>query len=218
MGDDDYDPEYQCDFLLDVCSHVKDCETKTGLRVLPSLQSVFQSAPSVWIIDLSKRKTSILLEVLKLQPEKKQVKLRGCSDEESEVRSLLQCLPYISQLSCDPDFFQRVCTSISVKSRQEVQQLVSLLKLLDFTLQLTGELNRKTCGTVGRVLGLCSSNVDLILTPRKVSVRGASLLFRPSTQLHSLRLSSHMVLLLLTGQRGRLFLFGLAVTSFLCSP
>lgn len=89
--------------------------------------------------------------------------------------------------SCDPDFFQRVCTSISVKSRQEVQQLVSLLKLLDFTLQLTGELNRKTCRTVGRVLGLCSSNVDLILTPRKVSVRGASLLFRPSTQLHSLR-------------------------------
>ncbi|XP_050921861.1 uncharacterized protein LOC108873155 isoform X10 [Lates calcarifer] len=203
---DDYDPQYQCDFLLDVCSHVKDYETKTGLRVLPSLQSVFQSAPSVWIIDLSERKTSILLEVLKLQPEKKRVELTGWSDEESEVRSLLQCLPYISQLSCDPDFFQRVCTSISVKSRQEVQQLVSLLKLLDFTLQLTGELNRKTCRTVGRVLGLCSSNVDLILTPRKVSVRGASLLFRPSTQLHSLRLSSHMVLLLFHWvRRGRLF-------------
>ncbi|XP_050921856.1 uncharacterized protein LOC108873155 isoform X5 [Lates calcarifer] len=203
---DDYDPQYQCDFLLDVCSHVKDYETKTGLRVLPVFQSVFQSAPSVWIIDLSERKTSILLEVLKLQPEKKRVELRGWSDEESEVRSLLQCLPYISQLSCDPDFFQRVCTSISVKSRQEVQQLVSLLKLLDFTLQLTGELNRKTCRTVGRVLGLCSSNVDLILTPRKVSVRGASLLFRPSTQLHSLRLSSHMVLLLFHWvRRGRLF-------------
>ncbi|XP_050921858.1 uncharacterized protein LOC108873155 isoform X7 [Lates calcarifer] len=203
---DDDDPQYQCDFLLDLFSHVKDYETKTGLRVLPVFQSVFQSAPSVWIIDLSERKTSILLEVLKLQPEKKRVELRGWSDEESEVRSLLQCLPYISQLSCDPDFFQRVCTSISVKSRQEVQQLVSLLKLLDFTLQLTGELNRKTCRTVGRVLGLCSSNVDLILTPRKVSVRGASLLFRPSTQLHSLRLSSHMVLLLFHWvRRGRLF-------------
>ncbi|XP_050925130.1 uncharacterized protein LOC108879369 isoform X28 [Lates calcarifer] len=102
--DDDYDPEYQCDFLLDLCSHVKDYETKTGLRVLPSLQSVFQSAPSVWFIDPSKRKTSILLEVLKLQPEKKQVELTGCSDEESEVRSLLQCLPYISQLSFSPWF------------------------------------------------------------------------------------------------------------------
>uniref|UniRef100_A0A4W6D4A3 Si:ch211-108d22.2 n=1 Tax=Lates calcarifer TaxID=8187 RepID=A0A4W6D4A3_LATCA len=100
--DDDYDPEYQCDFLLDLFSHVKDYETKTGLRVLPSLQSVFQSvfqsAPPVWFIDLSERKTSILLEVLKLQPEKKRVELTGWSDEESEVRSLLQCLPYISQL------------------------------------------------------------------------------------------------------------------------
>lgn len=90
--------ESQSSFLLDLFSHVKDYVTKTGLRVLPSLQSVFQSAPAVWSINLSGRKTSILLEVLKLQSEKKRVKLTGCSDEESEVRSLLQCLPYISQL------------------------------------------------------------------------------------------------------------------------
>ena len=89
---------YQCDFLLDLFSHMKDYETKTGLSVLPSLQSVFQSVPSVWSINLSERKSSILLEVLKLQSEKKQVKLTGCSHEESEVRSFLQCLPYISQL------------------------------------------------------------------------------------------------------------------------
>ena len=84
-------------FLLDLYSQVKDCETKTDRRVLPALQSVFQS-PTVWSINLSERKVSILLEVLKLQSEKKQVKLTGCSDEESEVRSFLQCLPYISQL------------------------------------------------------------------------------------------------------------------------
>ncbi|CAI5638741.1 unnamed protein product [Oreochromis niloticus] len=96
---DDIKKESQCDFLLDLYSHVKDYETKTGLNVLPSLQSVFQSVPAVWSINLSERKTSILLEVLKLQPEKKQVKLTGCSHEESEVRSFLQCLPYISQLS-----------------------------------------------------------------------------------------------------------------------
>ncbi|KAM9334314.1 uncharacterized protein ABDE67_022041 [Symphorus nematophorus] len=99
MDDDDDDPLYQCDILLDLYSHLKDYETKTGLSVLPSLQSVFQSAPAVWFIDLSERKSSILLEVLKLQSEKKQVKLTGCSHEESEVRSFLQCLPYISQLS-----------------------------------------------------------------------------------------------------------------------
>uniref|UniRef100_A0AAZ1XXH9 NACHT domain-containing protein n=1 Tax=Oreochromis aureus TaxID=47969 RepID=A0AAZ1XXH9_OREAU len=102
MDDDDDLKQYRLDFLLDLYSHVKDNETKTGLSVLPSLQSVFQSAPAVWSIKLSERKTSILLEVLKLQPEKKQVELRRCSHEESEVRSLLQCLPYISQLSVDP--------------------------------------------------------------------------------------------------------------------
>ncbi|XP_051798408.1 uncharacterized protein LOC127531940 isoform X3 [Acanthochromis polyacanthus] len=95
-GDEGF--QYQSDFLLDLFSHVKDYETKTGLRVLPSLQSVFQSAPAVWSIKLSERKTSILLEVLKLQSEKKPVELTGWSHEESEVRSFLQCLPYISQL------------------------------------------------------------------------------------------------------------------------
>ncbi|XP_047210644.1 uncharacterized protein LOC124861166 [Girardinichthys multiradiatus] len=88
----------QSDFLLDLYSQMKNCETKTGLSLLPSLQSVFQSAPAVWTIKLSERKTSILLEVMKLQSEKKRVKLMVWSHEESEVRSFLQCLPYISEL------------------------------------------------------------------------------------------------------------------------
>nr|XP_029135894.1 uncharacterized protein LOC109994455 isoform X7 [Labrus bergylta] len=185
------------DFFLDLCSHMKDYETKTGLRVLPSLQSVFQSAPAVWYIDLSKRKTSILLEVLRLRPEKTPVELTGCPDEESEVRSFLQCLPHISQLSCSqPEFFQLVCTSVSVRSRDEAETLVPLLRLLGFTLQLTGTLLSKTCKSVGRVLGLCGSRVDLILTPRMMSVRGASLLFRHTKKLHSLRLSNSIALLL----------------------
>ncbi|XP_029282784.1 uncharacterized protein LOC115005114 isoform X2 [Cottoperca gobio] len=191
--DDDDD---QCSVLLDLYSRLKDHETETGLSVLPSLHSVLQSVPAVWSIDLSETKTSILLEVLKLQPEKKQVKLRGCSHEESEVRSVLQCLPYISQLSCDPEFFQRVCTFLSVRSRAEAEQLSSLLQLLGFTLRLTGDLPRKTCRSVGRVLRVCGSKVDLTLTPRKMSVRGASLLFRRTTHLHSLRLSIDMALLL----------------------
>ncbi|KAL6467192.1 hypothetical protein MHYP_G00249960 [Metynnis hypsauchen] len=86
------------DFLLDLVSHVKNYETQTGRTVLPALQPVYQSAPAVWIINLSERKSSLFLEVLKLQTVKKPVKLRGWSDEESEVRSFLQCLPYISQL------------------------------------------------------------------------------------------------------------------------
>ncbi|XP_028428229.1 uncharacterized protein LOC114551258 [Perca flavescens] len=81
--------------LLDFYQHVK---SEGFSAVIPKLRPVFQSAPAVWIINLSERKISILLEVLKLQSEKKQVELRGCSDEESEVRNFLQCLPYVSQL------------------------------------------------------------------------------------------------------------------------
>ncbi|KAL6467161.1 hypothetical protein MHYP_G00249650 [Metynnis hypsauchen] len=86
------------EFLLDLFSHVKNYETQTGRNVLPALQPVFQSAPAVWIINLSERKSSLFLEVLKLQTVRKPVVLTGWSDEESEVRSFLQCLPHISQL------------------------------------------------------------------------------------------------------------------------
>ncbi|XP_019207314.1 uncharacterized protein LOC102081821 [Oreochromis niloticus] len=189
--------DYQFNILLDLYSHVKDYETKTGLSVLPSLQSVFQTTPAAWFINLSERKTSILLEVLKLQPEKKQMELTGCSHEESEVRSFLQCLPYISQLRCDAGFFQRVCSCFAVKSKQEVQQMFSLLQLLEFNLFLTGCLTRVTCSFVGRVLGLCGANVKLSLKPRKMSGKGASLLFKHTSNIKSLRLSTDVVLLLL---------------------
>ncbi|XP_036845311.1 uncharacterized protein LOC110510945 [Oncorhynchus mykiss] len=181
----------QSDFLLDLYSHVRDYETQTGRSFLPALQAVYQSArPAVWSIDLRKRKASLLLEVLKLQPEKKPVELKSWSDEESEVRSFLQCLPYISQLSCGDDrFFQTVCESIPVRSREEDQQLASLLQALGSTLSLGGELPRKTCRSVGRVLGLCASRVDLTLTPSKISLQGAALLLRHESKLHKLRLS-----------------------------
>ncbi len=92
-----YNNQNQSNFLLDLYSHVKTYETQTGRSYLPALQSVFQS-PDVWFIDLSEIKSSVLLEVLKLQTEKKPVDLRGCSEEESEVMSFLQCLQHISQL------------------------------------------------------------------------------------------------------------------------
>ncbi len=92
-----YNNHVQSEFLLDLYSHVKNYDTQTGRSYLPALQSVFQS-PDVWIINLSERKISVLLEVLKLQTEKKTVELRRCSEEEREVMSFLQCLPYISQL------------------------------------------------------------------------------------------------------------------------
>ncbi|KAI5087419.1 hypothetical protein C0J45_22818 [Silurus meridionalis] len=99
--DDDYKDYYykeQSDFLLDLYSHVKQYESETGSSVLPALLPVYQSGPDVWSINMKERKVSVFLEVLKLQTQKKPVDLRDCTDEESKVRSFLQCLPYISQL------------------------------------------------------------------------------------------------------------------------
>ncbi|XP_067220464.1 nucleotide-binding oligomerization domain-containing protein 1-like [Chanodichthys erythropterus] len=121
------------DFLLDLCSHVKNYETQTGRSFLPALQSVFQS-PDVWIIDLSQRKTSVLLEVLKLQTEKKPVELRGCSEEESEMKSFLQCVPYISQLrfsylseSVKNRFLLRLFIKAAETETQTGEQMMKLL-------------------------------------------------------------------------------------------
>nr|XP_055053263.1 uncharacterized protein LOC129438526 [Misgurnus anguillicaudatus] len=110
----------KCDFLLDLYSHVKDYESKTGSNVLPALQSIYQSSPAVWTINISERKTSILLEVLKLQTEKKPVELIDWTDDESEVTGFIQCLPYISELSFN-------CTVLIQKSdKSAVQFLVNL--------------------------------------------------------------------------------------------
>ncbi|XP_059415085.1 uncharacterized protein LOC132149698 isoform X3 [Carassius carassius] len=100
FDDNYYDADVQSDFLLDLCSHVKNYETQTGRSFLPALQSVFQLR-DVWIIDLSERKSSVLLEVLKLQTAKKPVKLRRCSEKEIDMKSFLQCLQHISQLRLD---------------------------------------------------------------------------------------------------------------------
>ncbi|XP_016103526.1 uncharacterized protein [Sinocyclocheilus grahami] len=181
----------QSDFLLDLCSHVKDYETQTGRSFLPALQSVFQSAPDVWIIDLSQRKSSILLEVLKLQTEKKPVELRGYSEEESEMMSFLPCLPYISQLSCS-----ELCllTLVKVVQYRENPELVTLLlEVLSFSLSLEGHLPSRTCRSVGRVLRFSSDRLNLTLKPKAVSLKGTRLLFRHIKNIHTLRLSGYMV-------------------------
>ncbi|XP_070999020.1 protein NLRC5-like [Oncorhynchus clarkii lewisi] len=142
----------KCDFLLDLYSHVKDYETQTGRSVLPALQPVYQSAPAVWSIDLSERKASLLLEVLKLQPEKKPVELKGWSDEESEVRSFLQCLPYISQL--------RLNVGVAVKLSRLVMRIergATPLTVPELSLVL------KSSQTPERVLSRALSNVVSLL-------------------------------------------------------
>ncbi|XP_026082665.1 uncharacterized protein LOC113058720 isoform X2 [Carassius auratus] len=190
LDDSDYQTE-QCDFLLDLCSHVKDYETQTGRSVLPALQPIYQSAPAVWRIKLSERKSSILLEVLKLQTEKKPVKLRDWTDEESEVKGFLQCLPYISQLRNANRFIPSLCKVFGSKVKSD--QVTPLLQALDFTVTLRGKLPSSTCRSVGRVLGLSPSKLNLTLKPKAISVRGTRLLFRHIRHLQKLSLEDKML-------------------------
>lgn len=85
-------------FLLLLHSHFKHYDTLTGRNVVSALQPVYQTLPKIWSINLSDKNSSLFLEVLKLQGVKKAVELRGWSEDESEMRNLIQCLPFISQL------------------------------------------------------------------------------------------------------------------------
>ncbi|KAG1952024.1 hypothetical protein F2P79_010837 [Pimephales promelas] len=181
----------QCDFLLDLYSPVKDYETQTGRSVLPALQPVYQSAPAVWIIYLSERKISILLEVLKLQTEKKPVELRDWTDEESEVRGFLQCLPYISQLRNADRFIPSLCKVLG--PRVKADQVTPLLRALDFTVTLSGKLPSSSCRSVGRVLGRSPSKLTLTLKTLAISLRGLKLLFKHITHLHKLSVEDELI-------------------------
>uniref|UniRef100_A0AAR2JXI9 NACHT domain-containing protein n=1 Tax=Pygocentrus nattereri TaxID=42514 RepID=A0AAR2JXI9_PYGNA len=181
----------QSEFLLDLFSHVKNYETQTGRNVLPALQPVYQLAPAVWIINLSERKSSLFLEVLKLQTVKTPVELTGWSDEESEVRSFLQCLPYISQLRGAELCIRSLCKVMH--SREEVEQVALLLQALNFTVSLGGKLSTSSCRFVGRVLGLSASTLNLTLNPQSISLRGSRLLFRHISHLQTLRLDGAMM-------------------------
>lgn len=88
----------ESNFMFDLFAYVKEIEFETRWKVFKELHSVYQSIPESWSIDLTERKASFFLEVLKFQIEKKPVELTGWSDKESEVRSFLHCLPYMTQL------------------------------------------------------------------------------------------------------------------------
>ncbi|XP_036421377.1 uncharacterized protein LOC118804865 [Colossoma macropomum] len=189
---EDTDSYRQSDFLLDLYSHVKQYETEKGRKVLTALQPVYQSAPAEWIINLSERKASLLLEVLKLQRVKKPVELRGWSDEESEVRSFLQCLPFISQLRYAESLVPYL-NELVVDYTRETELLTALLSAMDSTFTVNGVLSNKKCRAVGRALGLSPSRLSLTLKPRAISLRGATLLFRHITHLHKLCLNDSVL-------------------------
>ncbi|XP_029504323.2 uncharacterized protein LOC115119613 isoform X2 [Oncorhynchus nerka] len=197
---EDVHPSDQCHFLLDLYSCATASGIKKGRSLVPLLRPVYQSAPAVWYVNLASRKVSVFLDVLKLQPVKRPMQVKCWSDKESEVRSFLQCLPYVSQLSFNDNSL--VC--FLRKNREQAEQFAALFQAHGFTLSLGGELPRQTCTSVGRILALCTSGVKLCLTPSKISLRGASILFRHPLQLHNLILNEIMTVkltrLLATGR------------------
>lgn len=108
---DDTGEEVQSIFLLNLYSCVRKYELQTGKGVLPALLPIFQSAPSVWVTDLSQDLT-FLHQTLKLQAMKKPIELRGWtnkavtralalwnfSDDKRNWENFLQCLSFVSQL------------------------------------------------------------------------------------------------------------------------
>ncbi|KAF4080772.1 hypothetical protein AMELA_G00175100, partial [Ameiurus melas] len=190
--DEDYYYKDQSDFLLDLYSRVKQYESETDRRVLPALLPVYQSVPAVWSIDLSERKVSLLLEVLKLQTEKKPVELRDCSDEESEVRSFLQCLPYISHLRCKEEFIPRLSKAV-VDYTEDAELVRAFFAAMDFIFIIDWVLTTRECRAVRKVLLLSDSKLQLTLKPRAISLRGARLLFRHIKHLQKLCLSDRVV-------------------------
>lgn len=88
----------ESNFMFDLYAHVKEIETESQSKALARLQTVYQSVPERWCIDLSKRKAALFLELLKFQKEKRPVELTDWSVEETELIHFLQCMPYISQL------------------------------------------------------------------------------------------------------------------------
>ncbi|KAL1279206.1 hypothetical protein QQF64_025879, partial [Cirrhinus molitorella] len=185
-----YNRHVQSDFLLDLYSRLRNYETQTDRSFLPALQSVFQS-PDEWIIDLSQRKSSVLLEVLKLQTEKKTVELIGLSEEESKMKSFLQCLQHISQLRCSEECMLTLVKVVQLSQNPEL--VTSLFEVLDFSLSWERHLSNKTCRSVGRFLRFSSDRLEVKLKPKAVSVRGTRLLFRHITNIQTLRLSGYMV-------------------------
>ncbi|KAF5891422.1 uncharacterized protein DAT39_018878, partial [Clarias magur] len=182
----------QSDFLLDLFSRVKQYESETDRSVLPVLLPVYQSGPPVWSINLSERKVSLLLEVLKLHTEKKPVVLIDCSDEESEVRSFLQCLPYISHLRCEERFIPRLSKAV-VDCAEDTDLVRAFFSAMDFTFTIDWVLTTRECRAVRKVLNLSDSKLKLTLNPRAISLRGAGLLFRHNTHLQKLCLSDRVL-------------------------
>ncbi|XP_018619308.2 uncharacterized protein LOC108941173 isoform X1 [Scleropages formosus] len=179
-------------YLLDLHALIKDYAGERLDSVLPALKFLFQTSAEVWILDLSKHRMSIFLEVLKFLTGKKPVEVKGLPYDDNECRLFLQCLPYISKLSCDGIFFQAMCKVLPMNTQEEETIASLLLEAMDFSITLGGRLSEEDWSSVGRVLGVSSSTVKLTLILEDVSVQGVHFLLKHTTHLRHLRMNENI--------------------------
>uniref|UniRef100_A0AAR2KW96 FIIND domain-containing protein n=2 Tax=Pygocentrus nattereri TaxID=42514 RepID=A0AAR2KW96_PYGNA len=187
--------EVQSTFLLELYSYVREFESQTGRCVLPALKPIYQSAPATWVIHLSKGVTPLLCETMQVQAMKRPVEIRGLTTDESELRTILHCVPYMLELKCSGRFFQSVCEVLSTGQNWNPVEVATLLRPLNFTVTLMEMLPRRICSAVGRVLSQADPKEHLCLSlfPQSISWQGMNALFSAISRLQKLRTDSQFV-------------------------
>ncbi|ROJ33099.1 Nucleotide-binding oligomerization domain-containing protein 2 [Anabarilius grahami] len=179
--------DMQSFFLLDLFTQLK--ESSSWKTALPALKPILMVAPAVWTVDLLKlEKTFALIELLKLQAVTKPVELRSWSCERENLKIFLNCLPYISKLCCDEQFFQTVCEVLSADNEWNPKQIAELLRSLGFSISLMDMLPSRLCKAVGNIFELLDKeDISLSLLPQKISCQGCAYLFSNMKKLQTLR-------------------------------
>ncbi|XP_050971862.1 uncharacterized protein LOC127168819 isoform X2 [Labeo rohita] len=177
-------------FFLDLFTQLR--ESSSWNTALPALKPILQVAPAVWTLDLQTlEKTLAFTELLKLQAITKSVELTSWLYERENLKSFLNCLPYISHLCCDERFFQSVCEVLSADSEWNPKQIAELLRSLGFSISLIDMLPSRLCKAVGSVFELLDKEEDISLSllPQKISSQGCTYLFSNVKKLQTLRLN-----------------------------
>ncbi|XP_076828430.1 uncharacterized protein LOC143474746 isoform X2 [Brachyhypopomus gauderio] len=151
--------EIQSGFLLDLYSYVREYESQTGKSVLPALMPIYQTAPAVWVLDLSKGVTSLLHLTMQLQSVKRPVELRGWSIDESELKNIVECAPHMSQLTMSDETMKQLVEIVSEAQDDNLTR--------SFLEKVGGDLSSSSLPWNKLQYLLQTSNIPLTLDSRK---------------------------------------------------
>ncbi|XP_046699118.1 uncharacterized protein LOC124381475 isoform X2 [Silurus meridionalis] len=135
----------------------------------------------VWKINLSKRKASLLVELLKLQTVMKPVEITGWTDAKIEIQSLFQCLRYTTQLSLSSDVMVKMVHNMGTI---ETGGPVTLreLSIVERSTQLSNEAASRIQSSLASLLQLWTIEC-LDLTEYKMEVQSYTVLINQQAPL-----------------------------------